>query len=141
MTAALNQPDYASGGVHRQGGDDYEVRKSFVFHGNQSFSPAQLEEVAHFVNSTNIEQLLGELSEKIDALYRASGFLLVNVTAKIDPMNSDNVLIEIHEGARFTWGEVKITSDDFPASKIAPLFGVQKGWPVNISEIVNMMGA
>ena len=117
------------------------MRKSFVFHGNQSFSPAQLTEVAHFVNSTNIEQLLGELSEKIDALYRASGFLLVNVTAKIDPMNSDNVLIEIHEGARFTWGEVKITSDDFPASKIAPLFGVQKGWPVNISEIVNMMGA
>jgi hypothetical protein len=141
QTAAVNQPDYASGGVHRQGGDDYEVRKSFVFHGNQSFSPAQLKEVAHFVNSTDTEQLLGELSEKIRSLYRASGFLHVNVTAKIDPKNSDNILIDIYEGERFTWGEVKITSDDFPASKIAPLLGVQKGWPANFSEMGNMMHA
>ena len=139
QTAIGNQLDYASRGGSRQRGDDDEGRKSFVFHGNQSFSPAQLTEVTHSVNSTDTEQLLGELSDKIHALYRVSGFLHADVTAKIDPTNSDNILIEIYEGEPYTWGEVNIKSADFPVNKIASLFGVQKGWPANISEMGNMI--
>ena len=141
QTAAGNQPAYVSGGGRRQRRDDYEVRKSLVFHGNQIFSHAQLTEVARSVNSTDIEQLLAELSEKIRSLYRTSGFMHINVTTKIDPANSDNILIEINEGERYAWGEVKITNDDFPASEIAPLFSVQKGWPANVSEMGDMMKA